>query len=173
MQHMLFQEENITKSWFSDALNALGVKEEPGWPDKFGDKLIEWNQKNSNGIVKVLSLFSGAGGLDIGFHDAGFQVIECVEIEKAFAQTLEYNSSIGKRLSGSHVKCIDINDYHPKLDNIDFIIGGPPCQTFSAAGARAAGVNGTDDDRGNLFKQYVRILKQLKPKGFYLRMSTG
>lgn len=166
MQHMLFQEENITKSWFSDALNALGVKEEPGWPDKFGDKLIEWNQKNSNGIVKVLSLFSGAGGLDIGFHDAGFQVIECVEIEKAFAQTLEYNSSIGKRLSGSHVKCIDINDYHPKLDNIDFIIGGPPCQTFSAAGARAAGVNGTDDDRGNLFKQYVRILKQLKPKGF-------
>ena len=61
---------------------------------------------------------------------------------------------------------MDINDYNPALNDIDFIIGGPPCQTFSAAGARAAGVNGIDDDRGNLFKQYVRILKQINPKGF-------
>jgi len=61
---------------------------------------------------------------------------------------------------------MDINDYDPDVENIDFIIGGPPCQTFSAAGARAAGVNGIDDDRGNLFKQYVRILEKLKPKGF-------
>src|SRR4030043_1109271 len=45
-------------------------------------------------------------------------------------------------------------------------MGGPPCQTFSAAGRRAAGVSGTTDPRGQLFKEYVRILNQLKPKGF-------
>jgi DNA (cytosine-5)-methyltransferase 1 len=170
MQLTLFpkDETNIgdDQSWFSTALNILKVSETPGWPDNFGKKLINLNQDSLTKDIRVLSLFSGAGGLDIGFHDAGFKIIECVELEKDFAATLEYNSVQGRRLEGSNIKCINIKDYNPELENIDFIIGGPPCQTFSAAGARAAGVNGTDDDRGNLFKEYVRILKQLNPKGF-------
>ncbi|QTA80975.1 DNA-cytosine methyltransferase [Desulfonema limicola] len=167
IQQILFSGERSSESsWFAEAIDALSLSEFPGWPDRFGDLLIEWNRNNIKRNIRVLSLFSGAGGLDIGFHDAGFKIVECNEIEKDFAATLSLNSLPDKRLDGYKVACIDINDYYPEVNNIDFIIGGPPCQTFSAAGARAAGVNGTDDDRGNLFRQYVRILDKLKPKGF-------
>ena len=168
MQQTLFNNEEIgiSHSWFTYALKALGLEGKPGWPDLFGDSLVYWNKTTDRDSIKVLSLFSGAGGLDIGFHDAGFQIVECNEIEENFAATLSENTRQGKRLCGSKIVCEDINDYNPSLSKIDFIIGGPPCQTFSAAGARAAGVNGTDDDRGNLFKQYVRILKKFKPRGF-------
>jgi len=167
LQQPLFPNESTAnQSWFTNTLDSLSLTEPPGWPDRFGDALCEWNQSQREEKIRVLSLFSGAGGLDIGFHDAGFDIVECNEIEKDFAATLLKNSKPGKRLVGSKIVCKDINDYYPTITNIDFIIGGPPCQTFSAAGARAAGVNGTDDDRGNLFTQYVRLLKRLNPKGF-------
>lgn len=152
--------------WFEDALDALEISEISGWPDRFGDALLKWNASNPVKDIRTLSLFSGGGGLDIGFHDAGFNIVESNEIVPAFAATLEKNTADGRRLSGTRIVCKDINDYHPDLDNIDFIIGGPPCQTFSAAGARAAGVNGTDDERGNLFIQYARLIYKLQPKGF-------
>ena len=90
----------------------------------------------------MLALFSGAGGLDIGFHNAGFEIVECNELESDFAATLIKNSEEGRDFSGTNVVCGDIRNYSPELEGIVFIIGGPPCQTFSAAGARAAGVNG-------------------------------
>ena len=154
-------------NWFTQALAHFNIENKPGWPDSFGNSLREWTvgQKKVK-PVRVLSLFSGAGGLDIGFHDAGFDIVESNELEKDFVATLLENSSEGKRLEGTNVVCADISDYFPKLKSIDFIIGGPPCQTFSAAGARAAGVNGLDDDRGNLFREYVRLLQTLQPKGF-------
>ena len=111
-------------------------------------------------------MFSGAGGLDIGFHDAGFTIIECNELEPRFAATLNKNAAEGERLHGAKIVCEDIRKYTPSVSHADFIIGGPPCQTFSAAGARANGVNGTDDDRGNLFLQYARIIDQIQPAGF-------
>jgi len=168
IEQLLFKHENDDShhSWFKNALHALKLKETPGWTDSFGDRLTEWNNTHQKDPINVLSLFSGGGGLDIGFHDAGFNIVECNELEKDFAATLLENSKPGKRLFGSKVICKDICDYDPNLTNIDFIIGGPPCQTFSAAGARAAGVNGTDDDRGNLFKEYARLLKKFKPRGF-------
>lgn len=152
--------------WFSSALAALNVVEESRWPDRFGDALRRWNSNKSQLKVTAISLFSGGGGLDIGFHDAGFQLIECNEIDPTFAATLQINSSEGKYLEGAKIVCQNIDRYRPSVQQVDFIIGGPPCQTFSAAGARVAGVNGTDDDRGNLFLQYARILEILKPKGF-------
>ena len=164
----LFKQNEFTRreGWFSKALDILGISKTPGWPDAFGDALIEWNSDNKRTPIKVLSLFSGAGGLDIGFHDAGFQIVECNEIEDTFTATLIENSKHGSRLDGSNIVCLDINKYNPSIKDIDLIIGGPPCQSFSAAGARAAGVNGTDDERGNLFRQYARILKILNPRGF-------
>ncbi len=168
IQASLFPEENTsTSSWFDKTLTALGIEEEtPGWPDSFGTSLRQWQASHAEKDIRVLSLFSGAGGLDIGFHDAGFTIVECNELVKDFAKTLSLNSTKAGRLEGSNVVCMDINHYNPDVENIDFVIGGPPCQTFSAAGARAAGVNGTDDNRGNLFRQYVRILEKLRPKGF-------
>ena len=166
IQGDLFEENQISKKdWFSSVIDAYELEEVGGWVDKFGAALNNSSLKNK-GKPRVLGLFSGAGGLDIGFHDAGFEIVECNELEKDFAATLIKNSEDGGLLSGSKIICDDIKNYSPNLKGIDFIIGGPPCQTFSAAGARAAGVNGLDDDRGNLFQEYVRILKKLKPKGF-------
>lgn len=146
----------------------------PAWCDRFGDALRNYIVEHNIQKIRTLSLFSGAGGLDIGFNDVGFDIIESVEIESKFCQTLELNSGEGKRFSNSKVNCIDIREYTgTQLGKIDFIIGGPPCQTFSAAGRRANGVLGTTDARGVLFREYVRLLKDLSPVGFLFENVYG
>lgn len=147
---------------------------QPGWPDRFGRALHAYINSNHCKSIRTLSLFSGAGGLDIGFSDLGFDIVESVEIENTFCETLKNNTGNGKYFSNSSVNCIDIRKYTvDHLKDIDFIIGGPPCQTFSAAGRRANGVLGTTDARGVLFKEYVRILKELSPKGFLFENVYG
>ncbi len=89
-------------------------------------------------------------------------------------KSLEANKSKGKYFTNAKIRCVDIRDYVPDINmGIDFIIGGPPCQSFSAAGRRAAGVKGTKDERGSLFEEYVRILKDLQPKGFLFENVYG
>lgn len=135
------------------------------WADAFGTALRQ--TVNFERTPRVLGLFSGAGGLDIGFHDCGFDIVETVEFEQKFVDTLNANTGSNEYLGDKQKNvCIDIREYHPEIENIDFIIGGPPCQSFSAAGARASGVAGTRDERGVLFREYVRLLGTLKPKGF-------
>jgi DNA (cytosine-5)-methyltransferase 1 len=157
LQLPLLKEASIRPSWFANASECFQIGDSGGWPDKFGSELFRTISGYADPPIRTLSLFSGGGGLDIGFHDAGFQIVECLELEKDFCRTLELNSSPGRMLSGTSIVCSDIKDYVPHIQAIDFMIGGPPCQTFSAAGARAAGVNGTDDERGNLFLQYARL----------------
>lgn len=146
----------------------------PGWPDKFGEALYKYLAEHQCEKIRTLSLFSGAGGLDIGFHDLGFEIIESVEIEQKFCNTLFLNSGEGKKFSSSKPNCVDIREYSgDNLGKIDFIIGGPPCQTFSAAGRRQGGVLGTTDARGVLFREYVRLLEKLQPKGFLFENVYG
>ena len=146
----------------------------PGWPDDFGAALRRYFDLNSCRQIRTLSLFSGAGGLDIGFVDAGFDIVDSVEIEKKFCATLELNSGKGKRFNHSKVNCVDIREFSGRgLGRIDFIIGGPPCQTFSAAGRRANGVLGMTDARGILFREYVRLLNELNPSGFLFENVYG
>ena len=160
--------------WFQDMLQALGVSHNPAWPDCFGSSLRQWFKQQGHSPMRTLSLFSGGGGLDIAFHDCGFEIVQMVELEAKYVQTLMHNSQPGKWLENSQALCIDIRDFIPTPDlNVDFIIGGPPCQTFSAAGRRAAGVAGTSDARGTLFQEYVRILKMLQPKGFLFENVYG
>ena len=146
----------------------------PAWPDLFGDSIKKWLTDNNIAPIRTLSLFSGAGGLDIGFSDVGFDIVNSVEIERKFCDTLELNTGEGKRFCHSKVNCIDIRDFSGKgIEPIEFIIGGPPCQTFSAAGRRANGVLGTTDARGVLFREYVRLLKELSPAGFLFENVYG
>ena len=172
-QATLFDDKR--NDYLADLTAKLEVAtEEPGWPDAFGKKLREWFLQNSQEQPVTLSLFSGAGGLDIGFHDAGFRVVEMVELEKQFAETLELNSHDGGHLGPALVNCLDIRNFQPSQTlTVDFIVGGPPCQSFSAAGRRAAGVTGINDSRGTLFEEYVRLLKQLKPQGFLFENVYG
>jgi DNA (cytosine-5)-methyltransferase 1 len=164
-QTSLFLDDLEYISWFDDAITSLCIPDNtPGWPDDFGNKLRSWFKNKKT--INTLSLFSGGGGLDIAFSDAGFNIVECVEIDKRFVETLKENTKNEGKFEQTKISCIDIRSYKPSINNIDFIIGGPPCQTFSAAGARAAGVKGLDDQRGTLFEEYVRLLKHLQPKGF-------
>jgi len=124
---------------------------------------------------RVISLFSGAGGLDIGFHDAGFKILKAVELEKSYSDIMKLNTGKNSYF-GEDVEVLnmDVDDFRTEnLDGIDWIIGGPPCQTFSAAGRRANGVKGLHDPRGILFERYVEIVKELKPRGFLYENVYG
>lgn len=125
--------------------------------------------------IRTLSLFSGAGGLDIGFHEAGFDIVGCLEIDTPSCDTLRLN--VGKYVSAdTKIFNNDITTTDPaSLDvgEIDFIIGGPPCQSFSAAGRRAGGVHGINDTRGSLFWYYCKFLEHFKPSGFLFENVKG
>lgn len=126
---------------------------------------------------KVLSIFSGAGGLDLGFHQVGFDIKACIELDKDACDSLKLNR--GKHFSEKTlVYCEDITKLSPEsvykdIGDIDFIIGGPPCQSFSAAGRRAGGVSGINDTRGSLFWFYAQYLKRFRPKGFLFENVKG
>ena len=159
---------------FEELCQLLGVYPGPNWPDRFGSAMNGWSRSTLKTPINTLSLFSGAGGLDVAFHDAGFNIKYAVEIDERFAATLKANAVQGGYLDGTEVICKDIRDFHPDPNQpIDFLLGGPPCQSFSAAGRRAAGVQGTQDARGTLFQEYVRLLKLLKPKAFLFENVYG
>lgn len=131
----------------------------------------------SNKKIKTLSLFSGAGGLDVGFHNAGFDIVACVEIEEKYCKTLIKNRDQGRYLSKkTKIHNIDIREFDItpyKESGIECVIGGPPCQTFSAAGRRSGGVIGTDDLRGQLYATYCGILDEIQPKVFVFENVYG
>lgn len=133
------------------------------------------NSTNSNlSKLRVASFFSGAGGLDLGFHELGYEIVFATDIEKIFCQTLEANK--GRYLSEqAQVVCGDIRKLRPcdLPKNIDLVIGGPPCQSFSASGRRAGGAAGTLDSRGSLFEAYCRHIDHLAPKAFVFENVRG
>ncbi len=127
--------------------------------------------------IPTLSLFSGAGGLDIGFLQAGYDIKACVEIENAYAKTLEANVGSAEGYGADTVvHNIDIRKFDTapyRNAGIRCVIGGPPCQTFSAAGRRSGGVIGTEDERGQLFLEYCRILDEIQPEVFVFENVYG
>ena len=108
--------------------------------------------------MRVISLFSGCGGLDLGFEKAGCEIPVANEFDKTIWETFEVNHPNTKLIRG------DIRQVHEEVfpNDIDGIIGGPPCQSWSEAGS----LRGIDDDRGKLFYEYIRILKDKQPKFF-------
>lgn len=131
----------------------------------------------ANNAPKVLSLFSGGGGLDIGFHEAGYEIVGCVEIVEQFCETLRKNCQKGKFLDENTIICCeDIRQFDATRfadSGIECVIGGPPCQPFSAAGRRAGGVLGVQSDKGMLFESYCHVLSIVKPKVFIFENVYG
>ena len=130
---------------------------------------------NSSTKPKILSLFSGCGGLDLGFHQSGFDIVACLEIDKPSCETMTAN--LGSHFSSTtkiHNKDITITEpAELGLSDVHFIIGGPPCQSFSAAGRRAGGVHGVNDTRGSLFWYYCKFVDFYRPKGFLFENVKG
>lgn len=113
--------------------------------------------------MKVLSLFTGAGGLDLGFERAGFEIVAANEFDKTIWDTYEANHSAP--LIKGDIRNIPSSEF-PACDGI---IGGPPCQSWSEAGA----LRGIEDARGQLFYDYIRILRDKKPKFFLAENVRG
>ncbi len=114
--------------------------------------------------MKIISLFAGAGGLDLGFEQAGFDIVLANEFDPAIWATYEKNHK--SKLIKGDIRNITEEDF-PK--DIDGIIGGPPCQSWSEAGSQ----RGIEDSRGQLFYDYIRILRHVQPKFFLAENVIG
>jgi len=113
---------------------------------------------------KIVSLFSGAGGLDKGFEKAGFDIVWANEYDSTIWETFEHNfpNTVLDRRNIRNVPSEDIPDCIG-------IIGGPPCQSWSEAGA----LRGINDSRGQLFYEFIRILRDKKPLFFLAENVEG
>jgi DNA (cytosine-5)-methyltransferase 1 len=113
----------------------------------------------------LVSLFAGAGGMDIGFDKAGFKTVWANEYDKSIAPSYQ-KFFPNTKFDGRSICDIPDEDI-PK--NITGVIGGPPCQSWSEAGAR----RGINDPRGELFFEYLRVIRRTKPKFFVAENVHG
>lgn len=121
--------------------------------------------------IKAISLFSGAMGLDIGIEKAGIDIKLCVELNKQAASTIRNNTNIP--VINRDITTIPTSELLEvsglKAGEVDLVVGGPPCQAFSTAGAR----RGLDDFRGNVIIQYLRVVSEIQPRYFILENVRG
>lgn len=119
--------------------------------------------------MNVISLFSGCGGLDLGFEKAGFNIPVANEFDKTIWETFKVNHPNTHLIEGD-VRQITKEDIAQYIDGeVDGIIGGPPCQSWSEAGS----LKGIKDARGQLFFDYIRILTEFQPKFFLAENVSG
>jgi len=126
--------------------------------------------------LTYIDLFSGAGGMSLGFSKAGFTNLFSVEFDKQIANTYKENFPSHNLYVGD-IKELNTSQIMTSLDKnkeVDVVIGGPPCQGFSMAGN--IGRTFIDDERNSLFKEFVRVVSIVTPKVFVMenvsRMAT-
>jgi DNA (cytosine-5)-methyltransferase 1 len=120
-----------------------------------------------NTPLNYIDLFSGAGGFSLGFDNKGFQNVFSIDIEPNFCKTYKHNFSNHQLIEKDICELSDAEiKYLKEFNEIDVVIGGPPCQGFSIAGN--IGRKFADDPRNRLFKEFVRVVKVIKPKFFVM-----
>lgn len=122
-------------------------------------------EEKTNDAPTAIALFSGCGGLSLGFAAEGFDLVGHVEIEESANRIYEDNFA-DSDLLGTDIRKItdeEIESWKNKYGNIDVIIGGPPCQGFSLAGKRDP-----NDMRNELYTYYVHVVSKVKPKVFVM-----
>jgi DNA (cytosine-5)-methyltransferase 1 len=110
--------------------------------------------------INTISLFSGAGGMDVGFGSLGINVVFANEIVREAAETYRTNHPSGIMVND------DINNIIGSLEEyqgIDLVFGGPPCQGFSVAGKM-----NPDDERSELIFTFLDVIEKVKPKAFVM-----
>lgn len=128
------------------------------------DESEEYIVENNPNKLKVVSLFSGAGGMDLGFINVGFEVIWANDLLEDAVNS--YRKNIGKHLLKGDITKISSEDIP---NNPDVIIGGFPCQGFSVANTRRT----TEDKRNFLYKEMLRIIADKNPKFFVAENVKG
>lgn len=110
--------------------------------------------------MKSVSLFSGAGGMDVGFKAAGFEVLVANEIDKHACETFRSNHLGTKLLEGDIESCAqELSGYR----DVDVVFGGPPCQGFSVAGKMDP-----DDPRSKLIFSFCSVVERVQPRAFVM-----
>ena len=118
-------------------------------------------------MVKCVSIFSGAGGLDVGAISAGAQILACVENEPDAAETLRLNNIGGHKSAILEEDIQDVDFTQWRDDSSTILIGGPPCQPFSKNGYWVKNDNRLiEDDPRNMLGQFLRAVGELQPRGF-------
>lgn len=127
----------------------------------------------------AISLFSGAMGLDLGIdRTQQFRLLACVEKEVSFCETIRLNRHAGRLPRDLRIYPLDIRDLSPEKlmrdcdlapGELDLLVGGPPCQTFSTAGKRGT----VQDPRGMLIWQFLKFVQVLQPKFFVMENVRG
>ncbi|NCN03761.1 MAG: DNA cytosine methyltransferase [Candidatus Pacebacteria bacterium] len=112
----------------------------------------------------IATLFSGAGGLDLGFEQAGFTIDWANEFDKTITPTLSHNFTETK-VDDRSITEISSNE----IPNVIGVIGGPPCQSWSEAGSG----RGLNDKRGQVFFEYIRVIKDKQPLFFLAENVSG
>lgn len=125
---------------------------------------------NKNSKINCFELFAGCGGLGYGFHKEGFNIIACNELENKIANTYKENfpdtNVIVGDITKNEIKQQIYENFKDK--QCDVILGGPPCVAYSMAGHR-----NSRDPRGQLFKDYIDVVKKLQPKVFIMENVKG
>ena len=120
--------------------------------------------------LNIIDLFCGAGGLSYGFQEAGFNVLLGIDNDKAAVNTFKKNHNGSRVICGDITQITYSKDIKPLIsdEEIDVIVGGPPCQGFSLSGPR-----NFDDPRNKLYLSYVRLVKEIQPKAFIIENVPG
>lgn len=128
----------------------------------------------------AISLFSGAGGLDLGIEAAGFVTRLCTDIDDFSCKTLNLNkkrhhgtflqqATIAQRNIKEYTTEEILKDAGLRKDQVDLVYGGPPCQAFSVFGKR----QGINDPRGTLLWDYIRVIREIQPRSFIFENVAG
>ena len=128
----------------------------------------------------AISLFSGAGGLDLGVEAAGFVTRLCTDIDEFSCKTLNLNKSqkhgdflqqatIAQRNIKEYATVDILKDANLSKEQVDLVYGGPPCQAFSVFGKR----QGINDPRGTLLWDYIRVIRDIQPRSFIFENVAG
>jgi DNA (cytosine-5)-methyltransferase 1 len=128
--------------------------------------------------LSMVSLFSGAGGLDVGLEQAGFRRVVSVEVDSIACETLGANRNSKQMILNADIHHLRSEDLCEKCgldaEEVTMLVGGPPCQPFSKAAYWKSGdTKRLRDPRADTLKAYLRILRDLKPRIFLLENVSG
>ena len=119
----------------------------------------------------AISLFAGAGGCSLGFKRARYEILHASDIDESAVATYRQNFS-KTACTEADIKSLDfrtlLSELSLRTGELDILIGGPPCQGFSTAGAKF-----WDDSRNALLKNYVNVLEIVRPKWFLMENVEG
>jgi len=148
------------------------------------EEVAEYGGSPKRNHPTLVSLFTGAGGLDIGLERAGFHTVVATDFDEECIETLRFNQTRrvpiegspsrfhleGARIIHADVATLSARDFGiPEGEELDLVAGGPPCQPFSSAGSQ----RGLDDPRGQLFQHFARLVSELRPRMFLFENVRG